>query len=162
VAADVERVVSACVHRFGRLDILVNSAAVQIYARFEDYEWREIERVFDVTCFGYLRFARAALRHFRARGSGHVINVLSMPWVGAAILGRWGAALQTLDRPVERPRGNLFEPVPAGVGPRGSIPPTPRWIRYGATAAIFASLGAALAGALALTAGIFSARRAPL
>src|SRR5437899_7991370 len=62
--ADVERVVTECVRVYGRVDLLVNDAAVQIYAPFEQYTWEEIERVFQVTCFGYLRFARAVLPHF--------------------------------------------------------------------------------------------------
>src|SRR5204862_7380393 len=72
---DVVRVVARCIARYGRVDVLVNAAAVQIYALFEDYDWAEIERVFDVTCFGYMRFARAVLPCFRSRGEGHIVNV---------------------------------------------------------------------------------------
>jgi NADP-dependent 3-hydroxy acid dehydrogenase YdfG len=67
---DVGRVVARCVQHYGRVDLLVNNAAVQVYAPFEVYEWDEITRVFDVTCLGYLR----------------IINVASMLSAGAAPL----------------------------------------------------------------------------
>jgi len=90
---DALRVVADCLRVYGRIDVLVNAAAVQIYAPFEQYTWDEIERVFQVTCFGYLRFARAVLPHFRQQGSGHIINVASMLSVGAApLLSAYAAA----------------------------------------------------------------------
>ncbi|MGH2950385.1 MAG: hypothetical protein ACRDPC_29640 [Solirubrobacteraceae bacterium] len=45
-------------------------------------------------------------------------------------------------------RGNLFHPVPEGVGPYGSVPPTPAWMRYAAGGALAAAALSAL-GALA-------------
>lgn len=78
VADDVDRIVGGCIRHFGGVDLLVNNAGVQVYACFEDYDWEEIERLFDVNCFGYLRFARAVLPHFRARGRGSIVNVLSV------------------------------------------------------------------------------------
>jgi short-subunit dehydrogenase len=68
------------------MDILVNDAAVQSYGLFEELPWEHITRTFDVTCFGYMRFARAVLPHFRSQGSGHIINVLSMLSKGGAPL----------------------------------------------------------------------------
>jgi hypothetical protein len=47
---------------------------------------------------------------------------------------------------VERSEGNLFVPVAQGVGPRGSVPPTPRWKRFSATAALVALAGGTLGG----------------
>jgi short-subunit dehydrogenase len=244
---EVERVVAACVERFGRLDLLVNNAAVQVYAHFEDYEWREIERVFDVVVYGYMRFTRAALPHFRRQNRGHILNVLSMLAVGAApllstytaakhallgwaeslrlelwksgidvsnvlapsmstpmfdhaqmklgrapkpipptypteliaravartaarparrvvpvvlqgklilwlqrlapfagdlILAAFGERMQMRHEAVDPAHGNLFVPVPEGIGPRGSVPPTPRWLRVSAGTALAAGLAA--------------------
>jgi hypothetical protein len=69
------------------------------------------------------------------------------PWVGNALLGRFGARMQMRPMPRDPNYGNLFEPVRPGVGPLGSVPPTKPWIRYGATAAILGTLGAAGLGA---------------
>ena len=248
---EVRSVVERTVERFGRVDLLVNNAGVQIYDWFEGYTWDEIQRVFDVTCFGYMRFARAVLPRFRAQGSGHILNVASMlargaapllsaytaakhailgwseslrlelyrtdirvsaillpsvstpmfdhapmklgrapqpvpptydtevaaraivrvarkprpqmvpvflqgklalwaqrwiPKVTDAIMGRWGASMQMRDEPRDPHRGNLFAPIPEGVGPYGSVPPTPKWKRLGGAALLFGALGAALGG----------------
>jgi short-subunit dehydrogenase len=251
VQEDVERVVRACLERYGRVDLLVNVAAVQSYGYFEQLPWEHLTRTFDVNCLGYMRFARAVLPHFRERGRGHILNVQSMlskggapllaaytaskhaslgwakclelelrgtgiqvsnvlvpsvatpmfdhaptqfnlapvpvpptyepdvaaravvkcarrpgrtavpvflqgqlilwmdrwvPQVGKWIMGRFGARLQMRERPVERPEGNLFHAVPQGVGPRGSVPPTPRWKRLTATAGLAALAGGVLGG----------------
>ena len=86
IEADVRAVVDRCVAQYGRVDLLVNDAAVQAYDWFERQSWEEIERIVDVTFLGQLRFARAVLPHFRAQGSGHVLVVGSMLARGAAPL----------------------------------------------------------------------------
>jgi short-subunit dehydrogenase len=93
VQEDVERVVHACMEHYGRVDILVNVAAVQSYGYFEKLPWEHITRTFDVNCFGPMRFARALLPYFRERGQGHILNVQSMLAKGAApLLGAYTAA----------------------------------------------------------------------
>lgn len=72
-------------------------------------------------------------------------------------LGRFGVSVQEeKSKPIHRPDGNLFQPVEAGVGPRGSIPPTPAVTRAAGVAALFGLTGAALFGA---GAGIWKAAR---
>ncbi len=251
---DVDNVVRQCLEHYGRVDILVNDAAVQSYGLFEELPWEHITRTFDVTCFGYMRFARAVLPHFRAQGSGHIINVLSMlskgsapllsvyaaakhallgwqkslklelrgsgievsgvlvpsvstpmfdhaptqlvrapqplppvyepdvaarsvlqcalhpgrtrvpvflqgwlllfantvvPFVGNAIMARWGVPLQQRPEPITRTDGNLFHSTPEGVGQYGSVPPTPLWKRAGMTAGVLAA-GLGLVGGAVL------------
>lgn len=249
---EIDRVVKACLDRYGRIDLLVNNAAVQAYGYFEDLPWAQIERIFDVTCFGYMRFARAVLPHFRKQGSGQLINVLSMlskgaapllsaytaskhallgwhkslqlelagtgiqmsgilvpsvatpmfdhaptqfglapqpvpptyhpdvaakavvrcarrpgrivtpvflqgklilaldviaPFLGNAVLSRFGGRMQMREESVKRPEGNLFEPVEQGVGAYGSVPPTAAWKRYAGGALMLSALGGAVGGA---------------
>lgn len=232
VDADVAAVVDRCLAHNGRVDLLVNNAAVQAYDWAERQPWAEIARIFDVALFGQMRFARAVLPHFRAQRSGHLLCVGSMlargaapllsaygaakhglygwtkslalqlrasgidvsivqipsvstpmfdhaptrmgfaprpvpptydtdiaaraivrcalrprfevvpvflqgtlllrldrlaPWIGRAVMGRFGARLQMRREPAHRGSGNLFAPVERGVGPYGSVPPTPRW-----------------------------------
>ena len=86
VQEDVERVVRACVERYGRVDLLVNNAGVQSYGDFDALPWEHIERIFDTNCFGFMRMARAVMPHFRRQGSGHLLNVQSMLSKGAAPL----------------------------------------------------------------------------
>ncbi|HEX8536997.1 MAG TPA: SDR family NAD(P)-dependent oxidoreductase [Cystobacter sp.] len=86
VQSDVEHVVRECVARYGRVDLLVNDAGVQSYGLFDELPWEHITRVFDVNCFGFMRFARAVLPHFRRQGTGHILNVQSMLSKGGAPL----------------------------------------------------------------------------
>lgn len=84
----VRAVVEGCISRFGRIDLLINNAAVTAYAKFEQHSWKELQRIIDVNFFGYLRFAREVLPHLHAQKSGHIVNVLSvlsktnMPYFG--------------------------------------------------------------------------------
>lgn len=92
VCADVtsEDAVNAMTARtleeFGRLDILVNNAAIASalpQRRFEDITVAEWRRVQDVNVLGSFLCARAASPHLRASGRGRIINMAS----GAAFKG---------------------------------------------------------------------------
>ena len=84
-AAACEAAVAACVDRFGRIDGLVNNAAVGMNRMRADYERRpaaleEIDpafwsRVFAVNAAGAFFMTRAAAPRFRARGRGRVVSV---------------------------------------------------------------------------------------
>ncbi|WNG42599.1 SDR family NAD(P)-dependent oxidoreductase [Archangium violaceum] len=86
IQGDVDQVVRECLAHYGRVDILVNDAGVQSYGLFDELPWEHITRIFDINCFGFMRFARAVLPHFRARGSGHILNIQSMLSKGSAPL----------------------------------------------------------------------------
>jgi hypothetical protein len=75
-------------------------------------------------------------------------------FVGDFVLSRWGQELQMRNRRVDPTHGNLFAPVPEGVGPYGSVPPTAPWKRWGAGAMVLL-LAASVLGGLG-----FSAARA--
>lgn len=64
----------------------------------------------------------------------------ALPGLVDAALQRWGMSLVTGRRPVERPEGNLFAPVEAHAGPRGTARVTPPWRRLTANAAALAGL----------------------
>ncbi|MDS0300081.1 SDR family NAD(P)-dependent oxidoreductase [Halogeometricum sp. S1BR25-6] len=77
VDEDVEAAVAGVVDEWGRIDILVNNAAVLNFGFFEDQTLADARRAFEVNYFGYLRTVRAVLPHMRARGGGVVHNVSS-------------------------------------------------------------------------------------
>lgn len=79
----VERVAEVADFEFGGIDVWVNDAAVTVLARFEDTPLEDFRRVFDTNVFGYVHGARAALRRFRARGRGVLINVASVDAVAS-------------------------------------------------------------------------------
>jgi NAD(P)-dependent dehydrogenase (short-subunit alcohol dehydrogenase family) len=74
--AQVERLVSAAVERFGRIDTYVANAMVTVYAEAHRLEDDELRRVFDVNFFGSVYGYWAALPHLRD-SSGTFIQIAS-------------------------------------------------------------------------------------
>jgi NAD(P)-dependent dehydrogenase (short-subunit alcohol dehydrogenase family) len=87
-AADVtdEPAVSAFMDRvrdqYGQLDVLVNNAAIVSHRHWgihwptmRDMEWDFWKRVIDTNVGGVFLCSKHALRHMRAAGSGHVLNI---------------------------------------------------------------------------------------
>ncbi|WP_227354370.1 SDR family oxidoreductase [Haladaptatus salinisoli] len=73
--ADVEAAVGEIVDEWGRIDVLVNNAAILDFGFFEDQTLADTKRVFEVNYFGYVRTIRAVLPHMRARDEGIIHNV---------------------------------------------------------------------------------------
>ncbi|HEX7548357.1 MAG TPA: SDR family NAD(P)-dependent oxidoreductase, partial [Candidatus Methylomirabilis sp.] len=78
-AEDAERLVKACLERFGRLDILVNNAGITrdgLVLRMKDEDWSD---VLAVNLNGAFYCARAALRVIlKQKQSGRIINIGSV------------------------------------------------------------------------------------
>ena len=78
-AADVEHVFDTCLERFGRLDILVNNAAVtdasvRHFLELDEPLW---DLVLDVNLKGHFLCTRLAARHMVEQGAGVIINTSS-------------------------------------------------------------------------------------
>ncbi|MGZ7081106.1 MAG: SDR family NAD(P)-dependent oxidoreductase [Thermoanaerobaculia bacterium] len=78
---DVRLMIDGVVSRFGRIDVLVNNAAVFDLNEFDgdDYDaWqRGWKKTFDVNVFGAANATFLAMRAMRRQGGGKVINVAS-------------------------------------------------------------------------------------
>ncbi|MCR5876820.1 SDR family NAD(P)-dependent oxidoreductase [Phenylobacterium sp. J426] len=74
----VELLGTVAIERFGRIDVWVNNAGVLQYGRFDETPAEVAENVIRTNLFGYMNGARVALRHFRDRGRGTLINVSSI------------------------------------------------------------------------------------
>jgi NAD(P)-dependent dehydrogenase (short-subunit alcohol dehydrogenase family) len=78
--ASVEAMAKATTDRFGKIDILVNNAAIYTTikrARFDELDVDEWERVFAVNVRGPWLCVRAVYPYMKARGYGKIINVSS-------------------------------------------------------------------------------------
>lgn len=75
--AACEALAARTVERFGRLDVLVNNAAVGYFDTIPEGNPEEWRAMFDVNVLGTLYATRAAVRHMLGRGSGHVVFVSS-------------------------------------------------------------------------------------
>jgi len=77
---DVERMAAETVKAFGRIDILVNNAAVFSTLKlkpFEEIGVAEWRKVMDVNILGVALCCRACVPHMRKSGGGRIINLAS-------------------------------------------------------------------------------------
>jgi NAD(P)-dependent dehydrogenase (short-subunit alcohol dehydrogenase family) len=86
--ADIAAAVRATTERFGRLDVVVNSAGYGHLAAVEEITDADARAMFDVQIFGVLNVLRSALPVMRAQRAGHVINVSSI--LGLLAFPGWG------------------------------------------------------------------------
>src|SRR3954469_4662510 len=76
--ADVERVAQTAVRELGGFDTWVNNAGVSIFGRIEEVSLADMRRMFDTVYWGVVHGSLEAVRHFRARGGGALVNVGSL------------------------------------------------------------------------------------
>jgi short-subunit dehydrogenase len=70
----VERIATAALDRFGRIDTWVNDAGVSIYGRLDEVSLEDSRRLFDTNYWGVVHGSLVALPHLRIKG-GALINV---------------------------------------------------------------------------------------
>jgi NAD(P)-dependent dehydrogenase (short-subunit alcohol dehydrogenase family) len=78
VEAEVQALAARALAAFGRMDVWVNNAGIDAFGSFEDMPTEAIARVIQVNVMGTVHGIKAALPHFRERGSGILINNASM------------------------------------------------------------------------------------
>lgn len=92
---DAQALVDVTCERFGRIDILVANAGIQLDAPFLDMETEDWRKILDVNLTGQFLCAQAAARRFKAQGipdhsraAGKIVCMSSVhdivPWAGHA------------------------------------------------------------------------------
>jgi NAD(P)-dependent dehydrogenase (short-subunit alcohol dehydrogenase family) len=76
--AGLPGIVEAAVERFGKLDILNNTAGISQPMPFEDYDETAFDRLMAVNTKAVFFLCHAAARHMLSRGDGRIVNVASV------------------------------------------------------------------------------------
>jgi 3-hydroxybutyrate dehydrogenase len=84
--AQVDAGMAAVVEAFGRIDVLVSNAGIQIVAPLEDFEFADWKRLLAIHLDGAFLCTRAALRSMYQQGSGSIIYMGSVHSKEASLL----------------------------------------------------------------------------
>jgi len=100
---DVESVITLCVSRFGRLDIVVNSAGItpRTLPPEADFEERW-DAVMDINAKGTFLMCHAAVEQLRRSGGGSIVNI--------------GSIMSLVSYPTSLPFSDGFSPYPQSKG----------------------------------------------
>jgi len=71
---DTRRLCRAVAERFGRIDVLINNAAIFFGIDNQDTSYAYLRKIFDVNYFGAWLMCRAVFPHMRDGGGGSIIN----------------------------------------------------------------------------------------
>ena len=100
--ASVAAAIASLVGDFGRLDVLVNNAGINVEGRVEDLTIDSWRRCFDVNVGGVFLLSQAAIPIMKQARAGRILNAASfaaiVPSVGAAAYGASKAAVVQFTR----------------------------------------------------------------
>ncbi len=85
--SDLQSIVARTLDHFGRLDVLVNNAAVALSTRFEKITEEEWRRTFDVNVTAVFLLIRAALPAMKEQRYGRIVNLSSTAGKTVSTLG---------------------------------------------------------------------------
>jgi NAD(P)-dependent dehydrogenase (short-subunit alcohol dehydrogenase family) len=96
----IDEVAADVLARYGRVDVVVNSAGRTQVGAFEETTEDELRDLFELHVFGPARLTRALLPRMRERGSGSIVNISSfggqLSFAGFSAYSATKAALEQL------------------------------------------------------------------
>lgn len=75
--ADVENLVQAALKKFGKIDILINNAGVNIRGPIDELTYEQFKQVHDINVDGLWLCSRAVVPHMKKAKYGRIINMAS-------------------------------------------------------------------------------------
>ena len=78
VAAEAAKLIEETINRFGRIDVLVNNAGINIDRSLKNLSPQDWDKVIQVDLNSYFYTIKAALPHFMQQKSGKIINISSV------------------------------------------------------------------------------------
>jgi len=106
-AAKAEQAVANVAAQWGRIDILVNNAAIHVTRSFEEMTADEWRKILDTNLTAYFVCARGAGREMRRQGGGSIVNIgsvhrmISEPGAGAYAASKAAIAQLTRNLAIE-------------------------------------------------------------
>lgn len=80
---EIKALVDHVVKQFGRIDMLINNAGIQIApSNVEDVDLQKLHKLFEVNYFGYFYGCKAVLPSMRKQNSGAIVNINSTAGLG--------------------------------------------------------------------------------
>jgi pyridoxal 4-dehydrogenase len=75
--AHVNAMVTAAIDRFGKIDVLVNDAAIVPFVPWEELDFAQWRRIMSVNLDGVFLTCHAVYPHMKAAGYGRIVNIAS-------------------------------------------------------------------------------------
>ncbi|MDR5781210.1 SDR family NAD(P)-dependent oxidoreductase [Caballeronia sp. LZ065] len=95
-AAATESAIHSIVRQYGSLDVVINSAAIDVTEALDTLSVADWDRVLSTNLRGPYLVSRYAVPHMKAAGAGHIVNIVSTAskraWPNAAAYhaSKWG------------------------------------------------------------------------
>ena len=93
---NVTEVIDKIVDTFGRIDAVVNNAGIDYTLAIDEISNDQFQQVINVNLVGPFNVSKAVYSHFKANGSGHIVNIASTaskrawPNASAYHASKWG------------------------------------------------------------------------